>query len=70
MLTLICLLRLHAVQQGNQTGQFHVALEKDRHRAKCRVEVFADLRPKSIRPRKAVLSFEMHDLALQPRQPM
>jgi hypothetical protein len=68
MFTLICMLRLHAVQQGNQTGQFHVALEKDRHRAKCRVELFADLRPKADRARSH--SFEVHDLALQPRQLM
>src|ERR1700733_8051485 len=47
MLTLVCMLRPYAVQQGNQTGQFHVALEKDRHRAKCRVELFANLRRKA-----------------------
>src|SRR6202453_96874 len=54
MLTLTCMFLLHAVQQRNQTGQFYVDPEKDRHCANCRIELFADLRPKAVRAGRLV----------------
>jgi hypothetical protein len=35
------------VEQGDQAGEFHVDPEKNLHRAKRRVEVFPDVRPKA-----------------------